>query len=144
MKRHYEGFEAMWKILKNPLSKRMDSINVTEFLQLLESVPDKIIIFDVRDRSEINAYPRMIPQALLATDLSLSALMPWLPPEMWVVLYGENSVSENSISRDYETLRTLRPDARFRALKGGLRAWWEAQLETEPANLYPMLLREAP
>lgn len=131
----------MWKIPKNPLSKatRVDSINVTEFLQLLESVPDKILIFDVRDRSEIKAYPRIIPQALLATDLSLPALMPWLPPEMWVVLYAENS-----ISRNYETLPTLRPDARFRALEGGLRAWWEARLETEPANLYPMLLRKAP
>ena len=125
----------MWNALRKWLfgSASTTWISALELSDLLSSLPHKFITFDLRSRREVEKYPYTIPGALLSSGSDLAGLLRWLPPQNFVVFYGTDDISQG------RTLHGLTQSSNFFSLKGGLRAWREARLATERANLQPAL-----
>jgi hypothetical protein len=108
----------------------MAEIRAADLSVLLKSLGSKVVILDLRQRDELEVYRYIIPGALLTTGMDLPALISWLPPQTWVVLYATDR-----IPRSCSRLHLLRNDLSFFVLSGGLRAWWAADLAMEPMSL---------
>ena len=122
----------MWQIFqRNRALRGIVEISAEHLSVLLEPLRSKLIILDLRPRDEVEEYPRIIPGALLTTEVDLPTLIGWMPPDAWVVLYATDRIP-GSCSR----LHLLRNDLSFYVLSGGLRAWWRADLAMESADLF--------
>lgn len=102
------------------------SIETAELATLIDRAAGKIMIFDLREPAEIDAYPYAIQDALLTINIDLDALIPWIPPKTVVVLYASGNLPAHCDLPN--------PDSRklkFLALKDGLHAWREAGLPME-------------
>ena len=106
-------------------------ISAADLLVALEPFASNPIILDLRGQDEVEHYPYTIPGALLTTKVDVPALIGWLPPRNWVVLYATDN-----IPRSYSRLHLLRDDLSFCVLSGGLRAWWSAGFTMETVDLY--------
>lgn len=93
------------------------------------------MIFDLRQSSEVDRYPCIIPDALLTTNVDLFELVRWIPPETIIVLYATEQ-----IPRECALLNIGASESTVYALKGGLRSWLEARLPTEQALRWPIEL----
>ncbi len=82
-----------------------------------EPLCSKLIILDLRRRDELEQYPRIIPGVLLTAGMDVPALIDWLPPQTWLVLYAMDT-----IPKSHSRLHLLRNDLNFYVLSGGLRA----------------------
>jgi rhodanese-related sulfurtransferase len=87
------------------------------------------VVLDLRPRDEVEQYPYIIPGALLTTEVDLAKLVGWLPPRTWLVLYATDRIPQTC-----SHLRLLRDDLSFYVLTGGLRAWWDANLEMDSVD----------
>jgi hypothetical protein len=114
----------------------MAEISATDLLVVLQPLCSNLIILDLRGQDEVEHYSYIIPGALLTTKMNASALIGWLPPRNWVVLYAADN-----IPRSYSRLHLLRNDLSFYVLSGGLRAWWSAGFAMETVDLYAGGLR---
>jgi hypothetical protein len=114
----------------------MMEIGAVDLSVLLERLDGKLIVLDLRRRDEVEEYPYIVPQGLLTTRVDPAALIDWLPPLTWVVLYAMDSLPK-SCSR----LHLLREDLSFYVLSGGLRAWWSAGLALDSVDHYAGGLR---
>ena len=122
----------MWDIFqRNPAPQGMAEISADHLSVLMEPLSSKLMILDLRRRDEVEQYPRTVPGALLTTERDLPALIDWMPPCTWVVLYATDNIPK-SCSR----LNLLRSDLSFFVLSGGLRAWWRAGLAMQSVDLY--------
>ena len=92
--------------------------------------PDALIDFDLRDYSEVEAYPYAIRGALLTFNVNLDALVPLIPPETIVILYGAVDIPAR-----YAFLHLLSKKLSFRATEGGLQSWRAAGLPIEHLKL---------
>lgn len=101
----------------------MLEIMAADLSVLLERLCDRLIVLDLRRRDELEEYPYIIPGALLTTEVDLPAVIGWLPPRTWLVLYAMDSIPKGCSG-----LHLLRDDLSFYVLSGGLRAWWSADL----------------
>jgi rhodanese-related sulfurtransferase len=106
-------------------SRTISLISAAELASCLMRAPDSLIVFDLRDYSEIESYPCAIRGALLTFNVNLNALVPWIPAETIVVLYGAADIPP------HQTLHLLSKGLRFVALEGGLRSWQVAGLPLE-------------
>lgn len=121
----------MWKIFQRDRTLTgMAEIRAADLSVLLKSLGSKVVILDLRQRDELEVYRYIIPGALLTPGMDLPALIGWLPPQTWVVLYATDR-----IPRSCSRLHLLRNDLSFFVLSGGLRAWWAADLAIEPMSL---------
>jgi rhodanese-related sulfurtransferase len=127
-----KGQVAVWKLFqRKQVFRGMIEISALDLSALLEPPDSRLIVLDLRRRHEVEEYPYIIPGALLSTQVDLSALVSWLPPRTWVVLYAMDSIPK-SCSR----LRLLRDDLSFYVLDGGLRSWWRANLAMDSVEHY--------
>jgi hypothetical protein len=127
----------MWKILQpNRELTGMLEIMAADLSVLLEHLCDRLIVLDLRRRDELEEYPYIIPGALLTTEVELPALIGWLPPRTWVVLYAMDDIPKRC-----SRLHLLRDDLSFYVLSGGLRAWWSADLAMDSVDHYAGGLR---
>lgn len=124
--------QVMWKIFQGGRTGTgVAGIRAADLSALLKPLGSKLMIFDLRRRDELERYPYIIPGALLTAGMDLAALIGWLPPETWLVLYATDR-----IPRSCSRLHLLRNDLSFFVLSGGLRAWWDADLAMESVSLY--------
>jgi rhodanese-related sulfurtransferase len=107
-------------------SRTIRLISVAELASFFTRAPDSLIVFDLRDYNEIEAYPSAIRGALLTCNVNLDALVPWIPPETIVVLYGAADIPPRQA-----LFHLVSKGLRFVALEGGLRSWQEAGLPME-------------
>ena len=107
----------------------MLEIMAADLSVLLEHLCDRLIVLDLRRRDELEEYPYIIPGALLTTEVELPALIGWLPPRTWVVLYAMDDIPKRC-----SRLHLLRDDLSFYVLSGGLRAWWSADLALDSVD----------
>lgn len=122
----------MWELFqRNGALKGMVEISAEHLSVLLEPLCSKLIILDLRLRDEVEQYPRIIPGALLTAGMDVPALIGWVPPRTWVVLYATDRIPRSS-----SRLHLLRDDLSFFVLSGGLQAWWRADLAMEPVDVY--------
>jgi rhodanese-related sulfurtransferase len=101
-------------------------ISAMELAAFCWCAPDRLIVFDLREISEVEEYPHAIPGALLTTHVEISMLIPWVPPNTIVVLYAATDVP-----RRFAHLRVPEDEIKLYALRGGLRSWWQAGLPLE-------------
>jgi len=129
----------MWKFLQafcrarnrsRTQQKRSDPgisrIGAVELASLFVRAGDNLMIFDLRESAEIEAYPCAIQGALLTFNVNLHALIPWIPPETVVILYATSDIPAH-----YAFVHLLSRKLRIYALDGGLRSWREAGLPLE-------------
>jgi hypothetical protein len=109
----------------------MVEISAEHLSVVMEPLCGKLMILDLRQRDEVEEYPRIIPGALLTAGMDVPALVGWVPPQTWVVLYATDRIP-GSCSR----LHLLRNDLSFYVLSGGLRAWWAADLAMDSVDLF--------
>lgn len=127
----------MWKIFqRNGALKEMVEISAEHLSALLKPLSSTLMIFDLRQRDEVENYPYIIPGGLLTTKIDVPALIGWVPPRTWVVLYATDRIPSSS-----SRLHLLRGDLSFYVLSGGLRAWWAADLAMESVDLCAGYLR---
>ena len=67
-----------------------------------------------------------IPGALLTANVNFEELVPWIPPDTFVVLYATAEMPVR-----YAGIPLLSRELRFCSLEGGLRSWREAGLPLE-------------
>lgn len=108
------------------MKDQISEISAAELSSLLVNLPHKLIIFDLRERNEIDLYPYGIPGALLTANVSLHLMLPAIPPQSTVVFYAADRKPI-----DFDLLHPFSLKPNFHLLKGGLRAWWEAHLPLE-------------
>lgn len=126
----------MWKIFERDLKpKGIVEIRATDLSVLLEPLSSKLIILDLRRRDELERYPYVIPGALLTAGIDLPGLIGWLPTGTWVVLYATDC-----IPRSCSRLHLLRDDLSFFVLRGGLRAWWAADLAMQAVDRHTVAI----
>ncbi len=101
-------------------------MSAAELASFLARAPDSLMVFDLRDYNEIESYPCAIRGALLTFNVNLDALVPWIPPETIVVLYGAADIPPRQA-----LFHLLSKGRRFVVLEGGLRSWQEAGLPLE-------------
>jgi rhodanese-related sulfurtransferase len=129
----------MWKFLRMFFSARHENttpltprefcvapISPVELASLRLRLPDRLLIFDLRESGEIEEHPFTIPGALLTTHGNFEALVPWIPPDTCVVLYATGGMPAR-----YAGIHLLSRELKFCALEGGLRSWREAGLPLE-------------
>lgn len=119
----------MWRLFqrqRRSMDEPIPQISPEDLSSMFVDCPNKPIMFDLRTRKEVDLYPYVIPGALLTTNVSVSTLLPSIPPRSTVVLYAAEQTPNNC-----SLARWQAPDSRFYMLKGGLRAWWEAHLPLE-------------
>jgi hypothetical protein len=124
----------MWRLFQRELlntAKRLGQLSVADLYSQLVDLPEKPIILDIRGRLEIQTFPYIIPGALLATNVSFSAMIPWIPPQSTVVVYASDDIPDNGIP-----LRVISLVSKGYALNGGLRAWHQARLPLESVAKY--------
>lgn len=129
-----KGRVEMWKLFqRNQALSGIVEISALDLSVLLKRLCSRLIVFDLRRRDEVEQYPYIIPGALLTTNVELPALIlsGWLPPSTPLVLYATERIPQ-SCSR----LHLLRNDLSFNVLTGGLRAWWDANLEMASVDHY--------
>ena len=114
----------------------MVKISAWDLSVLLKSLGGRLIVFDLRGPDEAEQYPYIIPGALLTTETELAALIGWLPPSTPIVLYAMDRIPQSC-----SQLGLLRNDLSFYTLIGGLRAWWDADLEMDSVERYAGGLR---
>lgn len=105
---------------------RVSQIGAVELASLLVDAPDNVIIFDLRESAEIEAYPYAIRGALLTFNVNVDALVPWIPAGAVVILYATGNIPFR-----HACLHLLSETSSFYALEGGLRSWWKAGLALE-------------
>ena len=126
----------MWRIFQGDRTLTgITEIRATDLSVLLTSLSSKLIILDLRRKDELDNYPYIIPGALLTAGMDLSALISWLPPHTWVVLYATDH-----IPRRCSRLHLLRNDSSFFVLSGGLRAWRDAGLAIEAVDRHTIAI----
>lgn len=96
----------------------LSPISIVELVALFGRIPDSLMVFDLRDAAEIEKCPCAIPRALLTFNVNLEALVPWIPPETVVVLYGTVDIPAR-----YALIHRRSPKVRFHGLRGGLQSW---------------------
>jgi hypothetical protein len=109
----------------------MADISAADLFVVLQPLCSNLVILDLRGQDEAEGYPYIIPGALLTTKVDVPALIGWVPPRNWVVLYATDD-----IPRSYSRLHRLRNDLSVYVLSGGLRAWWSAGFAMETVDLY--------
>jgi hypothetical protein len=130
----------MWEIFRrNQALGGMAEINAEHLSVLMEALSGKLIILDLRRRDEVEGYPYIIRGALLTEGMDVPALIDWLPPHTWLVLYATDR-----IPRRCSHVHLLRNDLSVWVLSGGLRAWWRAHFALETVDLYAGGLRARP
>jgi hypothetical protein len=122
----------MWGIFqRNRALRGMVEISAEHLSVVMEPLCGKLMILDLRQRDEVEEYPRIIPGALLTAGMDVPALIGWMPPQTRIVLYATDRIP-GSCSR----LHLLRNDLSFYVLSGGLRAWWAADLAMDSVDLF--------
>src|ERR1700734_1782355 len=122
----------MWKLFqRNRVLREMAEISAADLLVALEPLCSNPIILDLRGQDDVECYPYIIPGALLTMKVDVPALITWLPPRNWVVLYATDN-----IPRSCSRLHLLRNDLSFYVLSAGLRAWWRAGFAMETVDLF--------
>jgi rhodanese-related sulfurtransferase len=129
----------MWKLLRmfcsaldgnatqqNPREPYISQISAVELASLRLRAPDQLMIFDLRESGEIEEHSYTIPGALLTINVNFEALVPWIPPDTFVVLYATAEIPVR-----YAGIPLLSRELRFCSLEGGLRSWREAGLPLE-------------
>jgi hypothetical protein len=127
----------MWKLFqRNRPLREMAEISAADLLVGLQPLCSNLIILDLRGKNEVEHYPYIVPGALLTTKVDVPALIGWLPPRNWVVLYATDNFPSS-----YFRLHRLGNDLSFYVLSGGLRAWWSAGFAMETVDLHAGGLR---
>lgn len=107
-------------------NSRVSQIGAVELACLLVDAPGNVILFDLREFSEIEAYPYTVGGALLTFNVNVDALVPWIPAGAVVILYATGNIPPR-----HACLHLLSETSSFYALKGGLRSWRKAGLALE-------------
>ena len=115
---------------ENPREPRISQICVAELASLRLRSPDQLMIFDLRESGEIEEHPYTIPGALLTFNVNFEALVPWIPPETFVVLCATAGTPAR-----YAGIHLLSRELKFCWLEGGLQSWREAGLPQEQLAL---------
>jgi hypothetical protein len=105
-------------------------ISAANLASIFGRAPDSLIIFDLCESAEINAYPSTIPGALFTTNVSLGALVPWIPPKTIVVVYATADIPDR-----YALVHFLSKEMKLYALEGGLLSWQKADSPMEQLTL---------
>jgi rhodanese-related sulfurtransferase len=123
-----KAFKAQEEFAASPGNDEggLQGISAMELAAFCWCASDRLIVFDLREISEVEEYPHAIPGALLTTHVDLTMLIPWIPPNTIVVLYGATDVP-----RRFARLRAPADEIKLYALRGGLRSWWQAGLPLE-------------
>lgn len=127
----------MWKLLRMFCSAldgnatqqnpgRISQICVAELASLRLRASDQLMIFDLRESGEIEQQSYTIPGALLTINVNFETLVPWIPPDTFVVLYATAEMPVR-----YAGIHLLSRELHFCSLEGGLRSWREAGLPLE-------------
>jgi hypothetical protein len=124
----------MWRLFQRQLqnaAKRLSRLSAADLYSKLADLLEKPIIVDIRECREIETFPYIIPGALLTTNVSLSAMIPWIPPRSTVVVYAFDDIPDNCTP-----LGAIAHASRGYVLNGGLRAWHRAGLPLESVTKY--------
>jgi hypothetical protein len=137
----------MWNLLKaiwrpkhdeHPqLNSNATLIDSEHLLILYGQSAEKLTLFDLRQKDDIDRFPFMIPGALLTTSANVLDLIDWIPPQAIVVLYGAEKISAHA-----DLIASLPADAHFYLLEGGIKSWRIAKFPMEPIE--ELLPSEAP
>jgi rhodanese-related sulfurtransferase len=121
----------VWRFFQRQVQKRLNPLSPADLYSQLAGRPEKPIIIDIRERREIEAFPYIIPGALVSANVSFSVMIPWIPPRSTVVLYASDNIPDHCNAPSVITLVS-----RGYVLDGGLRAWHEAGLPLESVTKY--------
>lgn len=119
------------------LASNATLIDSDHLLILYGQSSEKLILFDLRRKDEIDRFPFMIPGALLTTSVNILDLVDWIPSQAIVVLYGAEKIAAHA-----DLIERLPADAHFYLLEGGIRSWKIAKFPMEPIEEF--LPSEAP
>jgi rhodanese-related sulfurtransferase len=109
---------------------RPQGISAIELAAFCWSASDRLMVFDLRENSQIEEYPHAIPGALLTTHVNIATLIPWIPPKTIVVLYAAEDVPLR-----FAHLSAPPAEIKLYMLRGGLRSWWQSGLPLEDVAL---------
>jgi rhodanese-related sulfurtransferase len=124
----------MWRLLRRICSPRIVRA-IERFRRPLQIFPidsaglaslsaqsaDTLMVFDLRDSSEIEQHSYCIPGALLAANVDFDELVRWIPPKTIVVLYATANIPAH-----HSCLHLAAKGLKFYVLEGGLQSWREA------------------
>jgi rhodanese-related sulfurtransferase len=110
--------------------RRMSKISAAELASLIETTPERVIIFDLRDYDAVALYPFAIPGALPAFRVDVEVLLHWVPPESVVVLYATDAIPAS-----FACIHLVATKLNFRVLEGGLGSWRDAGFPMEYVSL---------
>jgi hypothetical protein len=119
----------MWRLFQRQLrntAMRLSRLSAADLYSKLGDLLERPIIVDIRECREIETFPFMIPGALLTTNVSLSSMIPWIPPRSTVVVYAFDDIPHNCT-----LLPVIALAPKGYVLNGGLRAWHKASLPLE-------------
>ncbi len=87
----------MWRLFqqRQQMEEQLSQLGAADLYSQLVNCPDKLIVFDIREYSEIEIFPYIIPGAFLTTNVSLSATIPSIQPQSTVVLYASGQIPDN-------------------------------------------------
>lgn len=106
--------------------KNLRRISPVDLFHLLRTQTDRPILFDLRNRHELNCFPFTICDSLQVGELDWETLLNAVPSQNVVILYGADDESAAGM-----TLSSLPEGCEVWMLRGGLEEWCETGL---PAN----------
>jgi hypothetical protein len=101
-------------------------ISPVDLLHLLRTRTDRPILFDLRNRHELDCFPFTICDSLQVADLDWDALLDSVPSRNTVILYG---ASDESVA--HTTISALPTGCEVWMLRGGLQEWCETGLPVD-------------
>jgi hypothetical protein len=101
-------------------------ISPVDLFHLLRTRTDRPILFDLRNRHELDCVPFTICDSLQVGDLDWEDLLYSVPPKNIVILYGSN---EDSVAQ--MTISSVPEGSELWMLRGGLQGWCETGLPVD-------------
>lgn len=118
-----ETFNLIGAAPRTVFLKDLRRISPVDLSHSLRTRTDRPILFDVRNRHELDCFPFTICDALQVGALDWEALLNAVPSQNIVVLYGANGESVADM-----TIASLPENCEVWMLRGGLEEWCETGL----------------
>jgi hypothetical protein len=118
-----EAFNPMGPDPRAIFLRDLRHISPVDLSHLLRTRADKPILFDLRNRHELDCFPFTICDSLQVAELGWEDLLYFVPSQNVVILYGANDESV-----EHMTIPSLPGDFEVWMLRGGLQEWCETGL----------------
>jgi hypothetical protein len=118
-----EAFNPMGPDPRTIFLRDLRHISPVELSHLLRTRTDRPILFDLRNRGELDCFPFTICDSLQVADLDWEDLLYAVPSQNVVVLFSTNDESVTHM-----TIPSLPGSCEVWMLRGGLQEWCETGL----------------